>query len=213
MPERVSLDKPFPWDKMRIRAAKRVAEGRLTLHEIATEAEVSCSILCRWKRHKDFRNYVNKLINSYRSKIRLSGIAVIENRVKSQNDRWLRLQKIIEDRSKCKEMNEVPGGDTGLLLRIPRAVKVWKVNGPDDDIQNSYTTQSNKVVFEHPVDTGLLSEMRQLEKQSATELGQLTKPEVPNLSELISIVMKHVPRESRQAILDGITEELKGKPR
>lgn len=63
--------------------------------------------------------------------------------------------RVIEARS--KDMAEVPGGDTGLLVRKLKSIG---------------SGENTKTVEEYAVDTGLLSELREHEKQAAQELGQ-----------------------------------------
>lgn len=61
-------------------------------------------------------------------------------------------------------MKDVPGGNTGLLVRTTKGI------GSGDTFQ---------IVDEYAVDTGLLRELREHEKQAAQELGQwIDKSEV-----------------------------------
>jgi hypothetical protein len=66
------------------------------------------------------------------------------------------MRRVIEQRGRAMSGVE-PGADTGLLVRTLKTV------GSGFDA---------KVVAEYEVDTGLLKELREHEKQAAQELGQ-----------------------------------------
>jgi hypothetical protein len=79
-------------------------------------------------------------------------ISVRESRVNALQDRWERLQRVINERA--VEMDgEIAGGGTGLLVRDYKG------------------KNADRAVYK--VDTGLLDELRQHERQAAEELGQL----------------------------------------
>jgi phage terminase small subunit len=78
-------------------------------------------------------------------------------RVSSLEDRWARMRRIIIERADDPEMEAVPGGKTGLL------VKQMKQIGTGDKAQ---------VITSFVLDRELLSELRAHEQQAAEELGQ-----------------------------------------
>jgi hypothetical protein len=149
----------FRWSATRIRAAVLVAEDRLTDIEIAAEVGVSERQLERWKGHPEFAARVDAHVKAADAKIARLGIARQMRRVQAQDDRWRRMQAVIDARAGDPELSAAPGGDTGLLVRQQKAL------GGGDNFQ---------VVEEFAVDTGLLRELRELEKQAAQELGQWT---------------------------------------
>lgn len=102
------------------------------------------------------------LIDQRRAEIRAEGIANRDARISAQQDRWDRMQRVILARA--ADMAAVPGGDTGLLVRQ------YKALGRGEDFQ---------VVEEYAVDTGLLSEMRQLEQHTAKEKGEWVDKTAP----------------------------------
>lgn len=67
------------------------------------------------------------------------------------------MQQVIAERAEAKEMQGVAGGETGLLAHNVKGL------GKGDDFE---------LVDEYAVDTGLLREIRETEKQAAIELGQ-----------------------------------------
>ena len=81
-------------------------------------------------------------------------------RVKALQNRWDRMRRVIDERAASPDFAEVPGGITGLL------VKDYKGKAADTLV--------------YKVDTGLLAELRNHEKQAAEELGQWSeKRELP----------------------------------
>ena len=83
--------------------------------------------------------------------------------------------------ARAEEHKDVPGGSTGLLVRQVKLVKIYSVPGQDleDDEPDAAdvlcSAKLNQVVYEYAVDTGLLKELREHERQAAQELGQWTE--------------------------------------
>lgn len=119
-----------------------------------------------------------------------AGIAERQNRIAALNDRWQRLQQVIDARA--EEHKDVPGGDTGLLVATVKLVKVYDAGErkPDEELepqphggalQRRHThdvldpLKQSVEVMEYAVDTGLLKELREHEKQAAQEMGQWTE--------------------------------------
>lgn len=84
-------------------------------------------------------------------------ISHAEVRVARLNKDWLKLQRVFEARATAPEMQDVPGGETGLLVRNVKGV------GQGDKFQ---------LVDVYEVDTASLKELREMEQQAAKELGQ-----------------------------------------
>lgn len=166
----------FRWTARRERAATLMAEGELTVDEIAEQCEVNRCTLYEWKANAEFRARVGELVDEIRAAIRSSGHAVIENRVASQKDRFRRMQQVIAERAKAPEMADVPGGKTGLLCRDIKSIG----DGATVDVFS--------------VDTGLLKEMRELEKHTAQELGQWTEKFETKQTAPIRIVLDVEPK-------------------
>lgn len=143
--------------------AQLLADGKLTYEEIAAKIGVSRSTLYRWLRTPEFAAKVDEGVDDYRKVIRRRGLAILERRVEALNDRWLRMQRVIDERAADPEMADVPGGTTGLLAKRPKRVEV--IGGGEDGPRST-------TVYEYEVDTGLLKELREHEKQAAQELGQ-----------------------------------------
>lgn len=149
---------PFPWDIAREEAAQRLAEGELRDIEIAEKAGVHRATLWRWQQHPDFQARIEEHRGVFRAEVRRRGLADRERRIKALNDRWTRLQRLIEARADDPLMCDVPGGDTGLLVRT---VKI-RARGEGE----------TETTIEAELDSALLKELREHEKQAAQELGQ-----------------------------------------
>jgi hypothetical protein len=97
-------------------------------------------------------------------------IAIREKRIEELDDRRRRMKLIIEERA-AEMAGECPGGASGLLAR--------DYKGKDAD----------RTIYK--VDTGLLSELREHEKQAAQELGQWQDSAGPQVA--IQIVYPSAP--------------------
>jgi hypothetical protein len=150
----------FRWNRHREEAARLVAEDLLSNELIAARFGVSRQSLDKWKRHPEFQARVSAIRDATRAAIIAEGIANQQNRVNALNDRWQRMQRVIEERAaddisgtflddETGEAHVVAGWRTGLLVRAE------KPHG-----------------IEFAVDVGLLRELRAHEEQAAKELGQ-----------------------------------------
>lgn len=162
----------FAWTEKSEKAAILVAEDRLTNDAIAVAVGITDRTLTRWKTNKEFAARVEGHVADFAAAIRRRGIARLENRVDALNDRWNRMRRVIEARAEDGETDTVPGGSTGLIVRVEKSTR-------------------DGTIIEYSVDTGLLSELRAHEQQAAKELGQwedrireTVQDERPDLSRL-----------------------------
>ena len=88
------------------------------------------------------------------------GVRTSFARVSALEDRWNRMRRVIEERAKDPDMQDVPGGQTGLMIL---------------SIKGIGSKENFEVVKEYRVDTALLAEIRAHEQQAAEELGQWTQ--------------------------------------
>lgn len=147
----------FEWTPIRIEAAELIAARNLTYTEIAERLEIDRTTLWNWRNDAEFAARVEAITEEYRAETRRIGIADKEKRLAGLNDRRNRLLRVIEARADADEYQVAPGGSTGLLARTLKCL------GSGDNAT---------IVAEFAVDTGLLKELRELEKQAAVELGQ-----------------------------------------
>jgi hypothetical protein len=153
----------FEWSGRREEAALLVAQDQLSNEAIAARVGVTRQSLDRWKRRPEFGARVEQLVAELREGVRQRGIVERENRVAALNDRWHRMRAVIEARA--EEHRGVAGGESGLLVKTVRTVRVEDGGG---------TGRGKKRVdlAEYAVDGVLLRELREHEKQVAMELGQ-----------------------------------------
>lgn len=100
---------------------------------------------------------ITEAIDQAKAVILAKGIAVKQSRIDALNDRWERMKQVISERADDPNMKDIPGGTTGLLVHSTKAIGAG---------------QSMQVIDEYNLDTGLLKEMREHEKQAAQELGE-----------------------------------------
>jgi hypothetical protein len=142
----------FVWTEPRAQAAALVAADDLSDDAIADAVGTTKRTLERWKLYPEFRARVQEHVAIAEVQALEHGIARRPKRVEVLNDIWQRGRRLIEARA--QEHADVPGGDTGLLVRQV------KLSARGDEVE------------EYAVDTGLLKELREHAKQAAQELGQ-----------------------------------------
>lgn len=141
-------------------AALLVAKGIQTHEAAAAHLGITSQTLLRWRQQEAFTARVQALQEAMAAAVVSEGIALRTKRVAALNDRWNRMQRVIEERAEDPEVAHVPGGSTGLMVHT-----VKMIGGGRDA-----TT-----VDEYAVDVGLLKELRAHEEQAAKELGQWTE--------------------------------------
>jgi len=97
---------------------------------------------------------ISELRKRFREEATCEGVANSFARIRAKARRIGLLEQIRIERGQDVNIQEVPGGKTGLLVR-------------------EYKGHSDLPVYK--IDTGLLKEMRDLEKEIAIELGQWTE--------------------------------------
>lgn len=151
-----------------------MARGDATQTAIAAQIGVRKQTLTRWLALPAFVEMIETGRAAIAAAIRADGIANKQNRIDAYNDRWRKMQTVIAERAEAPDMQSVPGGTTGLL------VKTWKQVGSGPDAQ---------LVAEYQVDTGTLAELRATEKQAGQELGQwVDKSETYNQNVSLGLV-------------------------
>jgi hypothetical protein len=157
-----SADKrrPFKWSAIKDEAAQDLAIGLLTDEQIASKLKIGLRTLGDWKARGDFKARIESNLTEHRAQVRRRGISVIENRIAHLQHRHGLLNRVVKERGESPEMQSVAGGRTGLLVHNVKSV-------------GAGVTAERIDLYE--VDTGLLKELREHEKQVAQELGQWTE--------------------------------------
>jgi predicted DNA-binding protein (UPF0251 family) len=137
-------------------AARLVFDDNLSDEQIAAKIGITRRTLARWKLLPEFIARIDLLRQQTRLAILTQGVADKVSRIGAYNDRWQRMQQVITQRQEEYRGRGIAGGESGLLVHTVKAVG----SGPA-----AYT------VDEYAVDTGLLREMREIEKQAAIEIG------------------------------------------
>jgi hypothetical protein len=173
---------PFAWTGKAERAALLVAEDRLTDVQIAADIGMTRPTLARWKRHPEFTARAAEIVAKARAAVEAEGIANVKNRVAAQHDRWERLQRLIAARGNDPTLADIPGGDSGFLVRTAKLVKVYTAEPTAEELANLDTppeqlraAKREVLVYEYTTDVSPAAELRATEKQAAQELGQWTE--------------------------------------
>jgi hypothetical protein len=146
------------WTEQKEQAALLVAQDMLSDELIAKDVDVCRRTLATWKTEPEFKARVAAILEEIKAAVVARGIADKQNRVDAYNDRWERMRKVIEGRA-VEHAGYAGGGATGLLVRQLKSI------GKGEDARE---------VEEYAVDTALLKEMREHEKQAAIEVGDWT---------------------------------------
>ena len=118
------------------------------------------STLTGWSVAHAWQQRLADIAEAERQAIVTQGIADKVERVRGYNERRELMRQVIAERGVDPGMQDVAGGKTGLIVHNVKGV------GKGEDFQ---------LIDLYEVDTGLLRELRELEKQAAQELGQWTE--------------------------------------
>lgn len=149
----------FRWTQQKTEAAQLLAEDELSDKEICEKIELPERTLNNWKKVSEFQARIAETVEAIRTAILNRGIADKAKRIGAYDRRWRKMHSVIEARGKDLA-SDVAGGESGLLVRTVKQI------GGGENAQ---------IIEEYAVDTGLLRELRELEKQAAIEVGQWTE--------------------------------------
>jgi hypothetical protein len=178
-------EKPM-WTEQKERAALLIAQDALTDELIAADVGIDRSTLSRWKLGAEFIARVQAILKEIHEKLVARGIAEKQNRIDALNRRWKLMDDVI--RQRAENLSSVKGGgNTGLLVRQVKGI------GSGEAFQ---------MIEEYAVDTGLLKELREHEKQAAIELGEWSEKR-----ELAGINGEDLFQKITVEIVDGHSDE------
>jgi Helix-turn-helix of insertion element transposase len=152
----LTYDAEGPLTAAQEQAAQMVAEGRFEFRKIAESVGIDVATLFRWRRDEPFAARVAEISAEFAAAALKRGVARKDYRLSCLANVHSKLLTVIEERGEAEDMQNVPGGKSGLL------VKTYKVSG-------------EMVMTEYAVDTGLIRELRGIQEQAAKEMGQLVE--------------------------------------
>jgi hypothetical protein len=189
----------FTWSNKKRESAVLVAEDLRPDVEIAQTCGIHKATLERWKQHPTFRARVDEIRASLQHALLEHGIGHYAQRLRAMNQRWLALQQVVAERATHWANPEnwlgrprvEPGATTGLLTRTIKTGKYGAVE-------------------EWQVDTALLGELLQIEKQAAREMERLDRAHQAAETTTSDILDGHPERwsveEQRQAVIKLLAE-------
>jgi len=160
---------PWKWTPKRERAAQMLAEDVLTDAGIGSQVGCTDRAIRMWKTYPEFQARIQSELAKIIRRTENSGRALRHKRIQALDKRCTGLDKVIEARAKVYNRPEIPGGDTGLVAVEFKSARVTEQRVVDGKTQ---FVEISKLIPEYPVDTGLLRELREHEKQIAVEMGQ-----------------------------------------
>lgn len=142
---------------VREEAAQMVAEGRYELTQIAEKLGITRQGLHKLRRTPAFAARVDEISREFADAALKRALARKDYRITCLANRHSLLREVIEARAAAPDMQEIPGGHTGIMVRKP------------------VTSKDGICGYEFVVDTGTLKELRAVEEQVAKELGQFVE--------------------------------------
>lgn len=155
--EKPTKSYPWTWTGAKYEAAQLIAEDYLTNDEIAERLGITRDTIQAWKRNPVFMAKVQEAIQELGTVASRQAIGKVSRRLERLQQRWDAMHKVIEERAADEKMRDVPGGKTGLMVH---------------DVKQIGGGEHAERVDLYEVDTALLQQILNHEKQAAQELGQ-----------------------------------------
>ena len=159
----------FVWDVNREQAAVDLAEGQLSVKQIADRAGTHAGIVRQWLDHPHFKTRVDECKARFRAQVMEFGLTQREVRMAYRQKRHERLREIINARA-------------GYYEQFPEAVAVSMGCGTGFVVE-----RQTKYGTEYRTDKALLDAFSELEKDAAIEVGEWNEGAV--VSQSIQIVV------------------------
>ncbi len=191
--------------KSRELACSLVADDALGDRTIAKLAGIDKATLERWKRIPEFAAEVL----TRRAKLRTAqlavalkfGVATAQERMRGLQDVWDRNARLMQERSRDPLLENIPGGQSGLLVR---RLKTLRVSKRVKKGKGYATVDLNQIVEEFRSDLGPVSKAVEIAEQAAKQVGEwvekhqqvdTTSPEAIALAEIFTIEELKAARE------------------
>jgi len=142
------------------KAAILVAEDYQTDEQIAESIGITRKTLFVWKKKPGFAARVEEIAVLLSEQALKQGISRRERRLAVQNETHNKLLTVIAERAKDAELQTVPGGKTGLVIKTVKGI------GKGEDF---------RVVEQYQTDTDTIKAILAIHEQTAKELGQVVE--------------------------------------
>lgn len=154
--------KPHPnTDAKKAVAIAMLAPADRTIRSVIAELGISRTQFFKWRQDPLFDRLLEESRAAYAKRFFHIGLVNKEQRLMHLNDMHERLMEVIEERAESPIYKEAPGGSTGLIVKTIRII-----------------TPKGKPpirINEYKVDTATLAELREIQRDVAEEMGQLTQ--------------------------------------
>ena len=141
----------FEWTVEKERVVGLLAEG--ASHRDIAKQGVARKSIERWKRHPEFVRRLQDLVGAVREQAKRKLLGKKEFRIQILEELYCRQRAIIDERAADPEMQAVPGGRTGLLVR------------------KTVVSSGTLISYEYVADTTLSNEIRKTLQQVALEVA------------------------------------------
>ena len=153
-------------------AAILLAEDELTDQAIADQLGVTKRTIATWKTIPEIKDQIASYVDELEDLALSRSFARKSRRLARYEKRLDAIDTLITERG-AEMADEVPGGGTGLLLRIPKTVKHTYEPDPEDPDGKEIVVHIE--TNEYREATQLLKEEREILKQYAIETGQFAE--------------------------------------
>ncbi len=159
---RTKIEPLTPLTGKRAKAALLVAGDQQSNETIATNVGIAPSTLALWKRQPLFAAHVDRICTETLAALKAEGIASKQNRIDLMVAEHDLLERIRAERAAhhAKHDADIPGADTGLLVRTIKIVGVGR---------------DQQTVDEWVIDNTLINQRSALKRQVAQEKGEWTE--------------------------------------
>ena len=174
-------------------AAQLLAADELSDEQIAARCNRTRRWLAALKKQPEFQAQVAAIVADTAAALKAEGIANKANRVRTLNEDFERLERVIEERAADPSMAGVPGASQGVIVR-------------------TYKTTKDEAYPEYSVDTGLLAERRALRKHIAQEVGEWSEKGASvyvdnrHVNTGAEVTVNEAPQDELRAFLQAVVE-------
>lgn len=157
----------FKWTADKLMAAALLAEGRLTIPQVAERMKVTSRAVDKWKAHPEFAAKIRAIMAEAEQAVTQYAVAQKAQRVARLNQDWLSLQDVQDARKAAMADQDADPLRLGQFRAAALAAGMTSGNV----VVEWVTSPTGGFRPQFKVDTSLLREVRDIEKQVAAELA------------------------------------------